>query len=166
MATRKATEEVRIMLDSDTYRTLREHSALRKEPVAAVVRRFIARGLLTVSSDVQSQVLADAVRAVIVDALRPTRHYAYLAAREAAASHRYNIALLTVLLQQVLKLPSETIDRTLEQADSLTMRYAAQHLKDREPDDPAMDAPAEPLPGADDEVTVEDGDTASMIKGA
>ncbi len=166
MASRTATEELRVMLDPETYRALREHATLRQESVAAVVRRFITRGLVAVSGDAQSQALADAVRAVIRDEIRPTRHYAYLAAREAAAAHRFGVGIISTIVGDVLRRPPERVERARDQADSAAMRYAAQHLQDLEPDDPVLDAPAEPLPGPEDEVTVEDGDTASMIEGA
>ena len=167
MAIRVASKEIEVRFDEATYRALKEHAAQRREPVAVVVRRFVARGLVAVSSDVQAQALADAVRGVIHDELRPTRHYAYLAAREAAASHRYNTTVLRVILQQLLKAPTDLIDRTLGNADGAAMRYATQHLdEDKEPDALALDALAKPLPGPEDEVTVEDEDTASMIEGA
>ena len=167
MAVRKATEEVRVMFDSDTVAALKTVAAQRGEPVAAVVRRAVERSLTIASSDAQAQVLAAAVRGVIRDELKPTRHYAYLAAREAAASHRYNETLLRVILQQLLKAPTDLIDRTLGNADGAAMRYATQHLdEDKEPDALALDAPARPLPSPEDEVTVEDEETASMIEGA
>ncbi len=159
-------EYIKVYADEDLRAALHVAAEAKGISDAELARRLLARGLAIDGSDAQAEVLANAVRHVIRHELAPTRHYGFLAAREAAASHRYNIALLTVILQQLLKMPSTMIDRTLEQADSLTMRYAAQHLQDVEPDDPALDAPAEPLPGPADEVTVEDGDTASMIEGA
>ncbi len=165
-ANRAATEEVRVRFDIATYRALQEHAALRKEPVAAVVRRFVARGLVNVSSDAQSQALADAVRGVIREELKPTRHYAYLAAREAMRSHRYGIGLVGILVTNVLRWPADRRAAALDQSEAAARRYAAQHMgEDTEPDDLSLDAPAKPLPRPEDEVTVEDEDTAAMLKG-
>ena len=158
---------VTVRFDEDLHDAVRVAAAAKGLSEAEMVRRLVARGLAIDGSDAQSQALAAAVRGVIHDELRPTRHYAYLAAREAAASHRYNTTLLRVILQQLLKAPTDLIDRTLGNADGAAMRYATQHLdEDKEPDALALDAPARPLPGPEDEVTVEDEDTASMIEGA
>ena len=130
-----------------------------------MARRIIRRGLAISANDAQSQALANAVRGVIHDELRPIRHYAHLAAREALRSHRYGIGLVGILVTNVLRWSPAERERALDQSESAARRYAAQHMDDDEPDNPALDAPAKPLPGPEDEVTVEDEDTASMIEG-
>ena len=131
-----------------------------------MARRIIRRGLAIAASDAQSQALADAVRGVIREELKPTRHYAYLAAREAMRTHRYGIGLVGILVTNILRWPSDRRDAALDQSEGAARRYAAQHMEeDTETDDLALDAPAKPLPGPDEEVTVEDEDTASMIEG-
>ncbi len=132
-----------------------------------MARRIIRRGLAIAASDAQAQVLAAAVRGVIHDELRLTRHYAWLAAREAAASHRYGKGVVGILVNHLVRLPSDERQAVLDQSEAAAQRFATQRLQnDKEPDDLALDAPAKPLPGPEDEVTVEDENTASMIEGS
>ncbi len=126
----------------------------------------MARGLAIVSSDAQSQALADAVRGVIREELRPTQRYAYLAARESMRSHRYGIGLVSILVSNVLRWSERERETALDQSEAAARRYAAQHMQeDSEPDHQTLDAPAKPQPDPEDEVTVDDRDTAAMIDG-
>lgn len=157
---------ITVRFDEDLHEAVRVAAAAKRLSEAEMVRRLVARGLVNVGSDAQSQALADAVRGVIREELKPTRHYAYLAAREAMRSHRYGIGLVGILVTNVLRWPSDRREAALDQSEAAARRYAAQHMEeDTETDDLALDAPAKPLPGPDEEVTVEDEDTASMIEG-
>ena len=159
-------EYIKVYADENLREHLRREALRRKVSEAELARMFLARGLGIARANDEQATIEGVLRKVIRDELRPTRHYAYLAAREAAAAHRFGVGIISTIVGDVLRRPPERVERARDQADSAAMRYAAQHLQDLEPDDPAMDAPAEPLPDPEDEVTVEDGDTASMIEGA
>ena len=158
---------ITVRFDEDLHEAVRVAAAAKRLSEAEMVRRLVARGLAIDGSDAQAQVLAAAVRGVIHDELRLTRHYAWLAAREASASHRYGKGVVGILVNHLVRLPSDQRQAVLDQSEAAAQRFATQRLRDdKEPDDLALDAPAEPLPGPEDEVTVEDQDTVSMIEGS
>lgn len=165
MTVRKATEEVRVMFDVNTMEALKVAAALRGEPVAAVVRRAVERSLATANSDAQSQVLAEAVRAVVRSELRHTRRLAFLAAFESATARRAADDLLGAILVHAAHRSHDQAAALLDVERAKWLRYAAQRTRDPEPADPLDNAPAEALPKAGDEVDIEDADTATMVAG-
>ncbi len=159
-------EGITIRMEGELRAALHVAAEVRGVSDGEMARRIIRRGLAVQASDTQSQVLADAVRGAVREELRTTQRYAYLAAREAMRSHPYGIGLVGILVTNVLRWPTHRREAVLEQLAVAAQHYAAQHLEEgKEPDDPALDGPAKPLPGPEEEVTIGDQDTASMIEG-
>ncbi len=148
---RKATEEIHVAFDSETYRLLKEASLRRHEPVAAIIRRAVDRMLRVEAADAGAQVLAEAVRGVLREELRPVRRLAYLAAFEAAAAHKLSRNTHGDVLTH-MKVGREAIAQRVDALDTDARRWAANRSRDPEPADPMDAAPALPLPKADEEI--------------
>ncbi len=160
-------EVVTLRMEENLHEHLRLEAQRRSISEAELARLFIARGLGIARANDEQATLEGILRKVLRDELRPTRHYAWLAAREAAASHRYGKGAVGILVNHLVRLPSDQRQAVLDQSEAAAQRFATQRLQnDKEQDDLALDAPATPLPGPEEEVTVEDEDTASMIEGA
>ena len=158
-------EYIKVYADDDLRAALHTTAQARGLSDAELARRLISRGLAIDGSDAQAVILAEAVRAVVRDEIRPVRRLAYIAAREGGAAHRFGLGVVGTLVRDVLGRPPERVQRARDQAEAEAMRYAVERLRDDvEPADPADDAP-EALPAADEEVEV-DPDTAEMLAGS
>ncbi len=160
-------EVVTLRMEEKLHEHLRLEAQRRRVSEAELARLFIARGLGIARANDEQATLEGILRKVFRDELRPTRHYAWLAAREASASHRYGKGVVGILVNHLVRMPSDQRQAVLDDSEAAAQRFATQRLQnDKEPDDLALDAPAKPLPGPEDEVRVEDEHTASMIEGA
>ena len=143
------------------------HTAAQTRGVSdgELARRLISRGLAIDGSNAQALVLAEAVRAVVRDELRPTRRLAFLAAFESAAAHEGVSDVLGTVLVRMGRIDRSDAVTRVERSMAHWARHAARRVRDPEPADPDDDAPAEVLPGADDVVEIADDDTARMVEG-
>lgn len=157
-------EYIKVYADDDLRAALHTAASAKGVSDAEMARRLIGRGLAIDGSDAQATVLAEAVRAVIRDELRPVRRLSFLAAFEAARGAKgVEDALGSVLVHAGHRSHEDTA-QILDRATGRWAQAAAQRTRDPEPFDPGQEAPA-PLPLPDEEVTVSDPATAAMLLG-
>ncbi len=155
-------EYLKVYADENLRAALHSAAQARGLSDSELARRLIGRGLAIDGSDAQAIILAEAVRAVVRDELRPTRRLAYLAAFESAAAHRASEDVSGVLLFRIAGLDRGQAEEIVTTQKGQWARFAAERVRDPEPADSEDDAPADELPQAGDEV---DGDTAILQSG-
>lgn len=158
----KRTDVIYVRVDAELHGALRTAADTHGVSDAEMARRLIRRGLALDAGNEAASELSDVVRGVIREELRSTRRLAYIAAFESAAAHRLTRNSHADSMARA-RAGREAIAKTVDLIDADARRWAAARSKEPEPADPLDDAPAEPLPHADEEIDLSGESAGSRV---
>ncbi len=158
----KQTDVIYVRVGTDLHGALRTAADTHGVSDAEMARRLIRRGLALDAGNDTATVLSEVVRGVLREELRPTRRLAYIAAFESSVAHRLMRNAHADAMARA-RAGREAIAKTVDLIDADARRWAAARSKDPEPADPAADAPALPLPQADEEIDLSRGFTGDGV---